>query len=255
MYVTRISDFAGFLGMRELSIEEVLGHLVRKTFMDLGVTSLFVSSLNSSNQLRVMGHHGVDKRILETYPEGISIFDDFPISRCLRQGQPMVINTLPDWGADFPQLTHNHFPRNEKSFLCTPIEKCGTPVAVLGIYSLEKIEIDDKLSAFLKAVSNLLSLYLFRHSDVVQGSSRNGSNIVNEFDADDGQELTDRQLTILRMISERLTNLNISNILGYSESTIKQESIKIYSKLGCNGREEAAQIYKERYARADSSVS
>jgi DNA-binding CsgD family transcriptional regulator len=52
-------------------------------------------------------------------------------------------------------------------------------------------------------------------------------------------------MLILKLISENRTNVMISERLGYSESTIRQETIKIYAKLGCNGREEAADIYRE----------
>ena len=46
-------------------------------------------------------------------------------------------------------------------------------------------------------------------------------------------------------MAEGKTNLAISEILGFSESTIRQESIKIYSKLRCAGRKEAALIFNE----------
>ena len=56
--------------------------------------------------------------------------------------------------------------------------------------------------------------------------------------------LTERQLVILRLISEERTNQSISHFLGYSESTIRQEIMRIFAKLGCNHRAEAAAIYK-----------
>jgi DNA-binding NarL/FixJ family response regulator len=59
-------------------------------------------------------------------------------------------------------------------------------------------------------------------------------------------ELTERQLVILQLISEDRTNTSISELLGYSESTIRQETIKIFAKLQCSGRHEAAQIYREQ---------
>jgi DNA-binding NarL/FixJ family response regulator len=46
------------------------------------------------------------------------------------------------------------------------------------------------------------------------------------------------------MISEGRTNLAIGEMLKYSESTIRQETIKIFSKLGCDGRVEASNLYK-----------
>jgi DNA-binding NarL/FixJ family response regulator len=61
-----------------------------------------------------------------------------------------------------------------------------------------------------------------------------------------GLPLSQRQDLILRMISEGRTNLAIGEILQYSESTIRQETIRIFSKLGCDGRVEAADIYRIR---------
>jgi DNA-binding CsgD family transcriptional regulator len=65
--------------------------------------------------------------------------------------------------------------------------------------------------------------------------------------------LTERQEVILKLISEGRTNGDIADILGYSESLIRQETIRIYAILKCNGRQEAGHIYLSRYA-LDSSV-
>jgi DNA-binding NarL/FixJ family response regulator len=62
--------------------------------------------------------------------------------------------------------------------------------------------------------------------------------------AEMGLELTQRQQLILRMVSEGRTNTAIGEMLKYSESTIRQETIKIFSKLGCDGRDAASKIYK-----------
>jgi len=48
--------------------------------------------------------------------------------------------------------------------------------------------------------------------------------------------LTKRQRTILALIKEGLTNSQIANEIGYSESLVRQESILIYSKMGIRGR-------------------
>ncbi|NDI24790.1 MAG: hypothetical protein EBY87_04585, partial [Actinobacteria bacterium] len=46
------------------------------------------------------------------------------------------------------------------------------------------------------------------------------------------------QFLILELIKENLTNADIATNLGYSESTIRQETIVIYRKLGINGRKD-----------------
>ena len=55
--------------------------------------------------------------------------------------------------------------------------------------------------------------------------------------------LTQRQQLILKLISENRTNASIADMLGYSESLIRQETIRIYDFLDCSGRHEATQIY------------
>ena len=123
------------------------------------------------------------------------------------------------------------------------IERCGTPVAVVGFYALEVIEVDSEIDSFLGTIANSLSLYLYAGKEIVETTNNriNRSTMLNYERRD--KSLTERQLLILKLISDNRTNISISELLGYSESTIRQETIKIYSKLGCHGREEASLIY------------
>jgi len=52
-------------------------------------------------------------------------------------------------------------------------------------------------------------------------------------------QLTPRQKKILEMLIEKKTNKEIADELIYSVSTIKQETIAIYEKLGLRGREDS----------------
>jgi DNA-binding CsgD family transcriptional regulator len=53
------------------------------------------------------------------------------------------------------------------------------------------------------------------------------------------EDLTTRQITILSHIQTGLVNLEIAKILMLSESTIRQETVKIYRALGVANRQEA----------------
>jgi DNA-binding CsgD family transcriptional regulator len=57
--------------------------------------------------------------------------------------------------------------------------------------------------------------------------------------SDSSQELTTRQLTILELMAEGLTNAAISKIVLLSESTVRQETIRIFRSLRCHSRKEA----------------
>jgi DNA-binding CsgD family transcriptional regulator len=62
---------------------------------------------------------------------------------------------------------------------------------------------------------------------------RQGEGMVSPVD------LTDRQLAILRQMSEGKTNAQIAVDLIVSQSTIRKETIKIYASLSVSGRSEA----------------
>lgn len=57
--------------------------------------------------------------------------------------------------------------------------------------------------------------------------------------------LTQRQQLILKLIAEGRTNNDIADMLAYSESLIRQETIRIYDVLDCSGRLEAAEMYRK----------
>jgi DNA-binding CsgD family transcriptional regulator len=54
------------------------------------------------------------------------------------------------------------------------------------------------------------------------------------------EDLTSRQLLILAHIDHHMVNLEIAKLLMLSESTIRQETVKIYKALGVSNRTEAA---------------
>jgi DNA-binding CsgD family transcriptional regulator len=244
MYVKRISEFISFLSLRNHNLETVLSHLVHRVLVDIQATSVFVSSLSDRNEVEMVGQFGINPDIWQVYPGGTSVFDKYPITDAMRTRKTVWINTLPDWGEEYPLLEPYEFPGQEKTFICLAIEKCSTPVAVVGIFAAPIVEVDGEIDTFLGTIANVLSLYLYSEekSPTNMNALIDKSIVLRKSAAN--QILTERQMLILKLISENRTNIVISERLGYSESTIRQETIKIYAKLGCDGREEASEIYR-----------
>ena len=245
MYIKRVSEFISFLSLREHKLEDVLSHLVHRVLIDIQATSIFISSLNPRNEVEMVGQFGIDPAMWQVYPQGTSIFEKYPITDAMRNRKTTWINTLPERGDEYPLLQQQNFPGAEKSFICMAIEKCATPVAVVGIFASPVVEVDVEIDAFLGTIANLLSLYLCNRSDLPLSPNLPQGKLVAPKKTITNQVLSERQMLILKMISENRTNILISELLGYSESTIRQETIKIYAILGCNGREEASRIYNE----------
>jgi DNA-binding CsgD family transcriptional regulator len=193
----------------------------------------------------MLGQFGIDPEIWQVYPQGTSVFDKYPITDAMRTRKTVWINTLPEWGEEYPLLMPYKFPTTDKTFICLAIEKCATPVAVVGIFALPVIEVDGEIDTFLGAIANILSLYLYSEENSPTNINALSDKSIALRKSSANQILTERQMLILKLISENRTNIVISERLGYSESTIRQETIKIYANLGCNGREEASEIYRE----------
>lgn len=246
MYLKWTSDFIKFLSEQDHNIEEVLGHLVLRAMAPLHATSAFISVLDNQNSIVIVGRFGIPEETSSSYEERFQLSDRLPITDALRLRKIVVVNTLPAWPLEYPLLSNTPYPTKEASLISFPIERCGTPMAVATVFFTFKVLLNDETIEFIDSIANLLSMYLFsptyRHAAVPDFSLEDVIGVGSER----GLPLTQRQDLILRMISEGRTNNAIGDILQYSESTIRQETIKIFSKLGCDGRAEAAEIYKSQ---------
>jgi len=54
-------------------------------------------------------------------------------------------------------------------------------------------------------------------------------------------DLTARQFRILQMMADGMTNQAISQRIGFSESTVRQETMAVYRHFGVHDRREAVQ--------------
>jgi DNA-binding NarL/FixJ family response regulator len=60
-----------------------------------------------------------------------------------------------------------------------------------------------------------------------------------EDSAGSAAHLTERELDVLRLLATGATNPQIAASLAYSVSTVRNETVSIYRKLGVRGRAEA----------------
>lgn len=157
--------------------------------------------------------------------EIVSLWDDGPVSTAARTGivsKGTVVD--PDTG--------------EENFLfCYPFT---TPSHTVGIHVMIKsqdhdIPLEDQDQRTISMFAGLWLQTLGVTDQITRPSSANNES----------NELTDRQLTILKLMSGGLTNARIAGELILSESTIRQETVRIFRKLGVPGRSEAKKIAEQ----------
>ena len=249
-YLNGVSEFISFLSSNELTLEEILSHLVLVVLSPLNAEAILIRQLNNRNQTVLVGTWGIPSEMVRFPGEDFDLNDKYPTTDTIRYRRMIWISTLPDWGDEYPLLKASPYTTGAKSYICFPIEKAGAPVAALGIFSRDVIHPNAEIEAFLTAVGSVFSMYMFSQDSKSNELLRIRGNHTPSNVGSTANELTERQLVILHLISEDLTNLATSELLGYSESTIRQETIKIFAKLGCTGRKEATLIYMEQMTKS-----
>ena len=124
---------------------------------------------------------------------------------------------------------------DETSFeihICVPVIMNGHSCYVLHLWSLKNPVLDSIFDAFLQSLTHLII-----NLNLLNGKSRLYPYTVNHKDED--LELSPRQQQILALIRQELTYSQIASRIGYSESTIKQEAMRIFKKIGVHGRSDA----------------
>lgn len=113
-----------------------------------------------------------------------------------------------------------------------PLLKDSIPVGALVLI----VDPDTKESPFSKeispAIGKLCAYFLeTRGLSASSPASTNGKESI--------EDLTTRQITILGFMGDGMTNAEISTKVLLSESTVRQETIRIYRALAVPGRQEA----------------
>ena len=245
MYLELVEDFSEYLGENGHDLDETLKFLTLFTFAPLGCVGTFLSALTHDGSAELISKFGMRKNIFDAYPARVPLSEQNPIAAAVKNRSLIWLDGVPEWGLEARNNAVGNSYEEIHSFLCWPIERNHSPIATLSIFCTSEPLQDSETQAFLKAVNSIFSVFFnkFNNSNrEIQKDKQviNAARLVFE-----GRKLTDRQSQILQLISEGKTNLAISQILGFSESTIRQESIRIYEKLRCDGRKEAAQIFHE----------
>ncbi len=232
-----ISDFTIFLQHKGLTIQNICQYLVTVTLKDYGFYCSVFAEIQKSGQVRVTSHFGADPKVVEAWQD-MSLEIKTPVNDCLRENRIVWINTLPNYSQDYELL--NSLPTDDrlKTLVAFPLRGSSHLLGALSILSSKKIELDTEIELLIKSLGHLTALRMEINSNS-KNKSIDLSNGESPISATNLSQLTPRQKKILEMLIEKKTNKEIADVLIYSVSTIKQETIAIYEKLGLRGREDS----------------
>jgi DNA-binding CsgD family transcriptional regulator len=233
-------------------LEEVLQMLCLKTMTSFKTDALVYTELDNSGVVTPRSAFGIDISDESIDSLKFSISEQTPFTDAIRENKIVWINTLPQWPKQYNKMDTLKLPKTIRTFITSPVEARGLPVGSLAVFSREKLQYEESIAQFIEAIAMILAGALLNKKSIIDYPATLDSLVNSQQDRSEEfhsslreyqEPLTERQNLILKLISEGRTNAAIADVLGYSESLIRQETIRIYAKLGCSGRNEAAQIY------------
>ena len=192
------------------SAQDLCRRYVHADFNGGSAQGAFIYVLNSKSNLIEAAGYG--KNFDESQKE-FSIWDNHPISISIRE-KKMVFHKGPGFG-----------------LLAVPLMREGIPNGCLVLVLDAKLNESPLPQEILPALSKLGAFFIDNSIGRVSGSTTAASGSV--------EELTTRQLTILGFMADGMTNAEIAIKVLLSESTVRQETIRIYRALGVGTRMEA----------------
>jgi DNA-binding CsgD family transcriptional regulator len=201
---------------------------------------------------------------LEPY-KTLSLWDSSPMSDAVRSGDAVILAAVGVVEERYPWLGSKESPYEPMAVW--PLSLPSQRVGALQMTFTVPPDADD-LRADVTGVAAVLALYLSLLTTAGSNADKSGMasdrddrssgyvpatlSLVESLNPDEALPgalrrpsagaLSDRQLRILGLMAKGLTNSQISKRVGFSESTVRQETMAIYRFFGVGGRREAVRL-------------
>jgi DNA-binding CsgD family transcriptional regulator len=203
---------------------------------DIGVVATHVGRLDSDGHLTMIGSYGYSQQRVQNTARP-SIWENMAIAETVRTGKILIFNTWDDYMAKYPDKAHLASPG--QAFVCLPLKMRGSRAGGFGIAFSRAINeniIDPKLWQIFTAAAEI---FLIKGWNTEMQRNPMPGNQFGEDEKFVAKSLSDRERNVLRAIAQGKTNSQIAREFAYSESTIKQDTIRIFKILGVKKRADA----------------
>lgn len=248
MFYRDFAEVANHLNDESLDVDGVLERFCMRSIAGQRFLASFMLEIGREGELKLLGFYGASPDIVGLSETPLTVFTDHPASESIRTNSMIVTRFQEDLDSVLS---------SKLKLVAWPIHADSRTIGSLIALVETNGESSDETIEYLEAISEVIgsavgrrlkSRYQTRSSQKKSAIQKSDSHVRRE-----SEELTDRQILILRLIAEGRTNGDIAEILGYSESLIRQETIRIYASLACNGRSDAITYFRNHFEGTDGS--
>jgi DNA-binding CsgD family transcriptional regulator len=256
-------DIVRFL-MTRPTCDQISQHLVLNLLNAHRPRAAVISLFGVDGSLHAVGSFGMSASSMEAF-KTLSLWDSSPMSDAVRSGDPVVLDTAEAVEERYPWLGSEETPYEPMAVW--PLSLPSQRVGAVQLVFTESPDVE-ALRADVTGISAVLALYLSLLTSVasspdkavasLERDDRNGGfpvtslSLVEGVGLDEANHanhrkpapgvLSERQMRILGLMAKGLTNSQISKRVGFSESTVRQETMAIYRYFGVGGRREAVRL-------------
>ena len=201
-------------------------------FRDLGATDALMARVDPDGILRVAGQYG------QTHSEADSALEPEAQNTLIKQS--ITLGRVQQASLDF-----GLGPNEQLDFMSIPFTPTSEVQGAFGLSFRHRVRASEVSEADIRLLSLLAELMAINSMPRIRTSGILAKLYFDSLDLDDISALTDRQLRVLDEMAIGKTNAQIARTLNVSESTVKQECVRLFKVLGVSTRQRAVAVGKE----------
>jgi DNA-binding CsgD family transcriptional regulator len=230
MYLQKLEELSRFLAAHESSKVEICKFLNFNLFGYLKSRALYFGRVGEDGCVYPTEHFGFEAGAVDSWG-AFPLKVDIPITAAIKRDSLITVNSPEQMYTEFPAMKAvENLDHDWQSIMAVPVHSYG----VYAITSYSFTDIDEIHERFLRTVGQLVTV-AFAKCDLIGTDLK---KFKKQSVRNTGSALSKRQEVILKLILKGLTNIQIGEEIGFSESLVRQESIAIYSALKVSGRKE-----------------
>ena len=244
MGVMRISEPNSYLASALTFIQILQSEIVTKDdICQVVALSLFpkdppngvgIFELNANGTFSITSTFGLLDGMKENF-QNVPLSRLSPAATAMRENRIIFVETNEQLALEFPDTRSMAYPLALAPSVSIPIRKLGITIGALVLQG-KSGSMDDECRDFLYLVATIIGSHLKPTGETKIEITIATKGVLL------GLPLTKRENQVQILMGDGKTNRQISDELGYSESTIRQDAVSMFVKLDVKNRKDAGNL-------------
>lgn len=233
-YLERANALTTLFQGQTLAEREICLIVSLKLFPDSPACGIGLFELRPAGEYVLKATFGIPERAQANWETGcISV--NSPVVEAMRTSEVVFVSSSEDMQQRYPEHYAQHNSVSQSAVIVVPIRSLGSTVGAFAVFGSE-FAVNNECRLFLEIVAGLIALKLNVNSKLPQAHQQDHRHPLRD------EALTNRELLVQKLMKSGKTNLEIADELGYSESTIRQDAVSMFIKLGVKNRKAAGDL-------------